>query len=308
MVVCSRQRHDDGKRDGGDDQLGVRDAQADHDSCESSRDDAGLPRPREEDDFLASPAPAAVREETGEDRERSRQQDEARDDQERGSEVVPDVAPRQVRAERDEDEHHHQVGDGAHETLACPAHGSNASRGEAGPCFQQRAPPGTRRDTHFRRQSRLRSSRPRRGQRRRLRPTLATLLRAGPRRRAKAGFRSRSRALSRYRGPRENRPSGPVTDASPVRTTPANTSASTAPCRVVQRRLGDGRLLDLLPNADAVEQRDEDRRIGRRKNGADQEPGRERHVEREGGDRAGDESRDDDARDCQVAQARQPHR
>ncbi len=69
--------------------------------------------------------------------------------------------------------------------------------------------------------------------------------------------------------------------------------------RVVQRRFGDRGLLDLLPNADAVEERDENCRIGRCQHRADQETRRERQVEREGRNRARDERGYDDTRDRQ---------
>ena len=48
---------------------------------------------------------------------------------------------------------------------------------------------------------------------------------------------------------------------------------------VVEGRLGDGRLLDLLADPDALEERDEDRRVGGRDDRADQEARREGDVE-----------------------------
>ena len=71
--------------------------------------------------------------------------------------------------------------------------------------------------------------------------------------------------------------------------------------RVVQRRLGDRRLLDLLADADAREQRNQDCRIGGCENRADQEPRREGDVEGDRGDRARDERRDDDTGDGEKA-------
>ena len=87
--------------------------QADHDTGERSGDDPRLARPREEDDLLPCPAAAPVGQQAEQDGHRPGEQDETRDDRERGHEVVPDVAPRQVRAERDEDEDHHHLGDRA---------------------------------------------------------------------------------------------------------------------------------------------------------------------------------------------------
>ena len=66
--------------------------------------------------------------------------------------------------------------------------------------------------------------------------------------------------------------------------------------RVVQRRLGDSRLLDLLADADAREQRNQDCRIGGRDDRSDQKTRRPRDVEDERCDCASDERRDDDTR------------
>ena len=73
--------------------------------------------------------------------------------------------------------------------------------------------------------------------------------------------------------------------------------------RVVQRRLGDDRLSDLRPDAQALEERDEDRRIGRCEHGPDQEAGLERDAEDPGGGNADDESGEKDARDGEEAEA-----
>jgi hypothetical protein len=66
---------------------------------------------------------------------------------------------------------------------------------------------------------------------------------------------------------------------------------------VVERRLGDDRLPDLRPDAQALEERDQDGGIGGGEDGPDQEAYSERDVEGEGGDGARGERRDDDARD-----------
>ncbi len=71
--------------------------------------------------------------------------------------------------------------------------------------------------------------------------------------------------------------------------------------RVVERRLGDQRLRDLRPQAEPVEQRDQDGGIGRGERRADQE----RDRERQGEDRHRDE-RHHDGRDQDPGEDEQP--
>jgi hypothetical protein len=84
--------------------------QADDDPGESGRHDACFARPREEEHVLARPASDPVERQTREHRERPRDEDQ-RGEHDRGrDEVVDDRLPRrEVRAERDEDEHHHDI-------------------------------------------------------------------------------------------------------------------------------------------------------------------------------------------------------
>ena len=65
--------------------------------------------------------------------------------------------------------------------------------------------------------------------------------------------------------------------------------------RVVERRLGDDRLRDLGTDAEALEERDQDRRIGRRQDGSDEEADLGRDAERRLGDEADDHGREDHA-------------
>ena len=66
-------------------------------------------------------------------------------------------------------------------------------------------------------------------------------------------------------------PSGPPSVTCPDSTIAATVSASTVAVGIVERRLGDHGLRDLGPQAEPVEERDQDRRIGGGEDGADQE-------------------------------------
>ena len=72
---------------------------------------------------------------------------------------------------------------------------------------------------------------------------------------------------------------------------------------VVERRLRDDRLRHLRSDAEALEERDEDRRIRRCENRADQQARFEREVEGDRGDGAGHERGDHDSRDRQESEA-----
>ena len=124
-----RQRHDDRERDGHDDEVGVLHALGHDDPGERGRHDAGLARPAEEDDLLACPAAAPVGQQAGENRQRAGDEEQRGDDGERRRPLVGDGVERQVRAERDEDEDDHDVGDVRHER----AHVSLVARVHAEP-------------------------------------------------------------------------------------------------------------------------------------------------------------------------------
>jgi hypothetical protein len=72
---------------------------------------------------------------------------------------------------------------------------------------------------------------------------------------------------------------------------------------VVQGRLGHDRLRDLRPQAHPLEERDENRRVGRREHCPDQEAGLDWDVERECRRRARDERGDEHARDGEQPEA-----
>ena len=72
---------------------------------------------------------------------------------------------------------------------------------------------------------------------------------------------------------------------------------------VVERGLRDDRLSHLGADPHVLEERDEDRRVGRGEDRADEEAHLEGHVESDRGDRAGHEGRDEDAGDRQQAEA-----
>ena len=95
---------------------------------------------------------------------------------------------------------------------------------------------------------------------------------------------------------------GPLAELSPERTTAANVNVEHRAGRVVERRLGDDRLRDLRPDPEPLEERDQDRRVGRRERGADQEADRGGEVEDRGRDEAGDHGGDDHAGDDEQAE------
>ena len=83
--------------------------------------------------------------------------------------------------------------------------------------------------------------------------------------------------------------------------------------RVVQRGLGDDRLRDLRPDPDPLEERDQDRRVGRCERGADQQTHRGGDVEDRRRDEPDQNGRDDHAGDDEHAEAdghpaEHPHR
>ena len=90
------------------------------------RDDAGLPRPGDERDLPRAASDRAGREGAGEHRQGPRDEDQSRDGRQRRERLVSEVVEGEVRAQRDEDEHHHQVGRGgderAHVALALGVH------------------------------------------------------------------------------------------------------------------------------------------------------------------------------------------
>ena len=233
----------------------------------------------------------------------SREENEADDnDDECRREIVPDVTPRQVRSERDEDEDHDDLRDRLDERAHVPlvlrvhaepkaVHVPDDEPGEERP--EVAAPPGRvgrevpdRDDRHDR-------------DRRRLLPH------AGP------PVRDDEREEDAERDPEHGRDSQVLEEVEdrvgnggiPARDDAGQHERQDGPGRVVQRRLGDRRLLDLLANADAREERDQDRRIRRGHHRADQETRRERDVEGDRRDRSGDERRHDDARHRQEPEA-----
>ena len=139
----------------------------------------------------------------------------------------------------------------ADERRACPARAASASRAGGDPCCRRSARRGTRRGSRSRPRSRSRSSRRRRQRGRRSRPTRA-------RRPAR-----RSETTSESRIPNadpEHRRDPEVLEEVDDRIGDGGVAARDdageherehRAGRVVQRRLGDGRLLDLLPDADA---------------------------------------------------------
>ena len=284
---------DDGNGHRRHDQLGVRYVARDHEPSERGRDDAGLARPREEGHLLAGPAPTAVRPETEEHGEGSREDDEGEHDHERPPEVVPDLLPRQIRAERDEDEDHDDLRDrgdeGAHvpfvvrvhpeaEAIHVPDDETGEERAEvAAPTREVGREVADRDDSDD-------------SDRSRLLPDAGTPVRHHERQQdpePDPEHRRDAEILQEVDDRPGHRGIAALDDAD-------EHEREDGPGGVVQSRLRDGRLLDLLANPDAVEERDQDRRIGGRDDGPEEQPRRERDVERDRRDRTGHERGDHD--------------
>ena len=237
-----------------------------------------------------------------EDRERSGDEEEDEDDSHRGEQMIADRAPGQVRPERDEDEHDHDVRDvcdeDTHVALVFRVHSEpeelHVRDDQAGEERAQVAAAPGRVDGkeaagdhgHDR-------------DRGRLAPDARAAARDGGGKHdsVDAAERRRDRQVDDEVDHRLREGGAPARDHA------GEGEREHGPGRVVQSGLGDDRLRDLRPQPDPVEEGDEDGGIGRGQCGADQQAGRQRHAEERSRGRPGNERRDDHAGDDEERQA-----